>query len=882
MRRRSNRAVQLLGGAALSAILASLASPVLAQGAQAETVEEVVVTGTMIRGVAPVGTNVIGVNEEQIQKLGAVSTQQVLAQIPTITSQFNRTPSTVTGIGATTQRPNIRNLGGAGGNTTLVLIDGRNVVGAGILMTTPDSSILPPSVLQRVEVMADGGSSLYGADAVGGIINYITKRKADGFEVSGHYGVADPGYWAGDLNLTAGTSWTGGSAYVAASYRENSNLTASKRSYPRQDLRPQGGDDFRVTNCAAPNVTVGAVTFAAPGFSAGSLNRCDTSLFDDIVPEERQWGLFGSFSQELSDSLSFNGTAYWSERKTTQANAQLTASGVVVPQTNPFFRRLALGTSETLAFSFSPVLGDYAYSNASLKQWGVTPELTAKLGGDWQLKAMFNYGRSETETFSPLVNPVALALAAAGTTTTTALNPFDLSQTNPAVINAITNYGKGARAIQTLTDVRAIADGPLFSLPGGDVRMAVGAEHQIQTSRANSVDGPPGGFGDLTIKDADRNVTSVFAQVVVPVIGVDNALPLVEGFTLDASIRYDDYSDFGDTTNPKVGFTWQVGAGFSVRGNYGTAFNAPSLADTTGAVDSRAQVLSVSPIRAPTSPITDLFRPTIVLAGGNPDLKPQTADTWSVGVDWKPDFLPMLQAGLTYWSVELEDAITVVPPGFPASLFTVPAFQKFITINPTLAQAQAATAGLVIDGAPSVAALYSPFSSPYAIIDARRKNVGSLYVSGLDFYANYAQPVSFGTVFASVSGTYTLNRESEAYDGAPKTDLLDANVSRLQLGATLGVTWDKLTASATVNHSEGYDVTGAGTQTRTDSFSPVNLAFVYDFGGETWDRDLTLTLNIDNVFDEEVPFLNISPGIGAPVNGSTLGRFVNLGVRKRF
>ena len=218
MRRRSNRAVQLLGGAALSAILASLASPVLAQGAQAETVEEVVVTGTMIRGVAPVGTNVIGVNEEQIQKLGAVSTQQVLAQIPTITSQFNRTPSTVTGIGATTQRPNIRNLGGAGGNTTLVLIDGRNVVGAGILMTTPDSSILPPSVLQRVEVMADGGSSLYGADAVGGIINYITKRKADGLEVSGHYGVADPGYWAGDLNLTAGTSWTGGSAYVAASY----------------------------------------------------------------------------------------------------------------------------------------------------------------------------------------------------------------------------------------------------------------------------------------------------------------------------------------------------------------------------------------------------------------------------------------------------------------------------------------------------------------------------------------------------------------------------------------------------------------------------------------------------------------------------------------
>jgi len=876
---------RLMSGAALVALLAAIASPALGQAAddtgEARALEEVVVTGTLIRGVAPVGTNVVGVDDTQIQSMGAISTQQVLSQIPAVTSQFGFTPRTGADIGSNTQKPNIRNLGGSGGNTTLVLVDGHNVVGAGILSTTPDGNILPPGILQRVEVLADGGSSLYGADAVGGIVNFITRRSFEGFEVSGHYGVAKGGYQAGDVNGIAGASWTGGSGYIALSHRENSNLSASKRNYPRQDLTSRGGSDFRVTTCAAPNVTVGATNYAFPSLVAGPRNLCDLAVYSDIVPEERQDSAFAAVTHDLTDRLSLHATAYLSDRKTTVASAQLTATGVTIPQTNPFFIRVAPGASESVAFSFEPVLGAYAIATSKVDQYGFTPTLTYKVGGDWQVAGMFNYGRSKTVVHTPLVNPIALATAAAGTTAATALNPFNLDQTDAGVLRSITNFENYGRNKQTLTEGRVIADGPLFSMPGGEVRVAVGVDYQHQKSDALSVNNAPGNLTGAATKVATRNVTAVFGQIVVPVVGSENALPLVQAFTIDASLRHDDYSDFGGTTNPRVGFTWEVAGGLSLRGNYGTSFNAPSLADTSGAVDSRAQILAVSPFRAPNSPPTDLFRPTIVLAGGNPDLRPQSADTWSIGADWKPSAFEGFQAGITFWKVKLKDAIIVVPPGFPNSLFTVPAFQQFVTINPTLAQAQAITSGMIVDGAPSIAALFTPFSTPYVIIDARRKNIGSLYVSGLDFYANYSHPTDFGSVFASLSGTYTVNRESEAFSGSGRVDLLDANTSRLQLTGTVGATWDSLTASATFNHRRGYDVTGAGSQTHTGSFTPVNLAFVYAVPGEGWSKDLTLTLNVDNVFNEKAPFLNMSPTL-APVNGSTIGRFANLGVRKRF
>jgi len=601
-----------------------------------------------------------------------------------------------------------------------------------------------------------------------------------------------------------------------------------------------------------------------------------------MIPKETQNSFFGSVTQALTDRIELSVTGYWSDRITKTAGAPLSAAGVTLPSTNPFFRPLNGATSESVDFDFSPITGPNANSRGELKEYGVTPVLTIKLGRDWQAKAMFNYGHSETSIHMPEVNTTALALAAAGTTPATALNPFNLTQTNPAILSAITNFENFATNTQSLSDFRVIADGSLLSLPGGDLRLAVGAEYQRQTSDAFNTDDAVGNLSAGRVKNASRNVKAVFGELLIPVIGAGNAMPLVQAFTIDASARYDDYSDFGHTTNPKIGFTWDVAGGLTLRGNYGTAFNAPSLADTTGAVDTRVQVIPVSPFRAPTSPFTDLFRPTIVLAGGNPNLKPQTADTWSFGGEWKPTYFEGFQAGISYWNIKLKDAIVVAPPGFPTSLFTVPAFQQYATVNPTLAQALAATSGMFVTGAPSVASLFTPFSTPYAILDLRRKNVGNLNVSGLDFHADYTRPTSFGAVFADVSGTYALERKSEA-PGSGQTDLLAANVSRLQVSASAGANYGHFTGTATLNYSAGFDVTGAAPQTQVDSFHPVNLALVYNFDGRSWGRDLTLSLNVDNVFDEKAQFINSAPSaFGALSNGFTLGRFVNIGVRKHF
>ena len=214
-------------------------------------VGEVVVTGTQLRGVAPVGTDVIGVSRADIITTGVTSTDGLLATIPVVTSQFNTVPTVGTTIGISTIRPNIRNIGAAGGTTTLVLMDGHNLVGAGVLQTTPDAGVIPPGALERVEVVADGGSALYGSDAVGGIINFITRKHMEGVE----FGPTPTDVYANNYSTKRGqsplsaTRWGSGSALLSYDYRQNTDLLDANRSYlPPEPHRPEAA----ATSVAGP------------------------------------------------------------------------------------------------------------------------------------------------------------------------------------------------------------------------------------------------------------------------------------------------------------------------------------------------------------------------------------------------------------------------------------------------------------------------------------------------------------------------------------------------------------------------------------------------------------------------------------------------------
>lgn len=855
-----------------------LAVPAVAHAQTAETApeqqditsqtDEIVVTGTLIRGVAPVGTNVVGLSQEDITASGAVSGNEVLAQVPQVTNYFNTVPTVpAASIFFVTQRPNLRDLGGdASGTATLLLIDGHRAVSSGFF-TAPDPDVVPPGLLERVDVIPDGGSATYGSDAVGGVINFITRKRFDGVEASARYGFADD-YYSVDANLTAGKDWGSGSLFASYAFLKHDAILGRDRDYVQQVSTARGF-------CAPGTVVVGGVSYALPGLQANTVSQCDDTDNTTIIPWEERHSVFAGLTQELSDTLTFELKGYFTRRLNTTsfdrnlAGNAASAGGqtVTLTSTNPSYRPVFAGDTrpQEVRFSYAGLVDGFSHTSNDVYQ--ITPSLTAQLGGGWELRVLGSFGEGDTRWRGTGLNGTAqTALLASG-----ALNPYNLAGTLPAVRNQIF-YDTTKNLRQSLTNFRAIADGRLFALPGGDVRLAFGAEYIEEDARTLNFD-----RNVATINaQAGRSVRSAFGEIVVPLVSSLNASGIAQELTLSASGRYDDYSDFGDTFNPKLGLTYRPGDWLRIRANWGKSFNAPSLVDRN-APDTRVIVF-------PFNPLTGSPGTSVILAGGDPTLRPQKADTWSVGADLTP--VDGLRLSATYYNIRLRDQIT-----FPtqALLFT-PAYANVIYYtNPSSAVVQAAIAGQRQEGFPAL--LAGPVST---MIDLRKRNLGFVKQDGIDFDASYRVETGFGSVNASVGGTYTLNRDVKVTPVAPFQDYLTSpGQSRFLLQSTLGATVGGFTARATYSHREGYSlnpVVGATgsrfpAQSRVEGFDTVDLFFAYDVKGQGLLSDLSFTLNVNNLFDQDPPFYNEpSPIFNAAgyTNGSTLGRFIQFGVRKKF
>lgn len=832
---------------------------------------DIVVTGTLLRGIAPTGTNVVDLTAADIAQTGATNANQVLARVPQISSAFGQVPS-LSGLdgGTSIVRPNLRNLGAGGGSTTLVLVDGHRQVDAGILITSPDPDVIPPQVLERVDVVPDGGSSIYGSDAVGGVINFITKRRFDGFQANVRGGVADK-YNTFDTNLTAGKDWESGSAYLSFNYARNTRLLGKDRDYARQ-VSPQTG----TCNPGTVFVTVDGTTtsYGLPGRAAGTVAQCDSTDFVSVIPSVERTSLFGSVYQELGAGISLDVKGFYTRRVTLSANDQnRQGQSVQITSANPYY--VPIGDNDpgvqTVNFSYAGVVSPDI--DNQLDEWGVTPTLTADLDSNWQLRLLGNFQRSTVRQNQAQVDSVIQANAVAGTTLATAFNPYDPGATNASVFNSIVGTER-TRGQQDLINGRAVVDGALFALPGGDVRLAAGGEYIRQTLQNSIV----GTFSGAT--DVGRNVYSVFGEVAVPIFGSGNASPGLESLVLSASGRFDHYSDFGDTFNPKFGATYKPVTWITVRGNWGKSFNAPSLADKNGAPDTRAILIPNSPWTDPNDPASSASRSTILLAGGNGNLRPQKAETWSLGADVRPEFLEGLSLSATYYNIKLRDQIGIIPI-FTGNTF-VSSYAAYVFKNPTLAQALALVGNLPVVGGTSVASLYGTSTGdPYVVLDARRQNLGLLHQDGIDFNASYQQKTGFGSVNASVGGTYTLNRKLAGAADQPFISTLDTpGENRFSLLSTVGFNAGGLTGSLTWTHRAGYDLSPAiGTQNHVEGFDPVDLFLGYDVNGEGLLRDVSFTLTLTNMFDEDPSFYANDPGY---TNGSTVGRLIQFGISKKF
>jgi iron complex outermembrane receptor protein len=895
------------------------------------TLNEVVVTGTLLRGVAPTGTNVLGVTPQDVQVSGAATAIQLLQTIPQSAS-FNTLQSPPGGFNtATSNRPNLRNLPGAstsGSASTLVLLDGHRLVGMGVTSTSPDPDVIPPGIIERVEVVPDGGSAIYGSDAVGGVINFITRKNFNGFDADARYGFGDNGYRTFDANATFGRSWDSGSAYLSYNYAKNDPIFGRDRDYVKTYPQTVAGIPFPVTSlfCSPGNVQnllAGGTNYALP-FTTGTAvantaNQCDLSGDVTIYPRQERNTVFAGLSQDLTSSLKLDVRAFYTRR------TLFSSLGVNNPQSpvfvssipgisgltfSPFVRSHFVNPSDSfeiqeLSFQWGPPEG--SQQHVYMKTWGIAPTLTADLGHGWQARGLLNYGESRTESHTSQFNTTGLTNAiAAGE-----FNPYDPASSTAAGLEAASNFETYGLARQFLFNPRIIADGDLFNLPGGAVKLAVGAEYAKQGFDSQTGAIVPGtqntGYAGLfsgstvlipaaaplPVAKLRRDVESVFGELSVPIIGASNRMTGAEELTLSVSGRFDHYSDFGSTTNPKIGVTYKPLEWVKVRGSWGKSFVAPSLADSNLATTTSITYLANPPsiFLPPANLVANGTYPAIkpgqsiaVLLGNVPGIAPQKAKTYSIGVDVEPPMIDRLKLSLTYWKIDYTGIIGI--PNFTNQSLFWGSFGSFIDVNPTTAQINAINSLVnVTNGVPCAP---QP-TCLYAILDARKTNLGIYKPDGLDFAINYSYPTGFGALDFNLSGSYTLHIDQAAVSTLPLVDSSVTDTSRFRMRADLGAQISALRADLVVNYNSGYDLGSpvglAPQQTSVSGFTTVDLFGRYDFPGEGMSKDLSLTLNVSNLFDVSPPVFrtqSIVLSTSGFANGGTAGRLVQLGVSKKF
>lgn len=904
-------------GVAMPSLALALTAALLPGVAQAQAADEdstaqdeIIVTGTLLRGVAPVGSPLISVGQGKLLESGATTSNELLATIPQVTNFFNTVPIQALATAVNQMqvtRPNLRSLSSpsAATSATLVLVDGHRVAGVGVNQSTIDPDLIAAGAIERVEVVTDGGSATYGADAVGGVINFITRKRFDGLKIDARYGFAD-NYYTLDTNVTAGKDWGSGSLYASYSYSKNDMIFGRDRDFISGKDYSTATPTLKGRQCNTPNVTMpGAFNFATfsfgpsvnyayPNGGAGSFNGCDPTDNKSFIPAAERHGAVVGLYQDLSDAASINVKAFYSQRKT-RGTDELTGN-FTVTSANPYMfvpAGLARPAQETVNLSFAPLLGvDSAPFGTMAQEWGANAELTVALNDNWQARTLLNYSRSNSSYFLNTVNNTALAAAGAGSTAATAINPFNLAGTNPSVIAAITNYAIQGQARDELFTARSIIDGRLLTLPGGDVRVAVGYEFLRDNFTQRFTSGAPiGALGTMPYTGYGRSIHSVFGELQIPVVGDGNAMTGIRSLVLSASGRYDHYSDVGGTFNPKLGMTYKPFDGLALRGNWGTSFNAPSPLDQLGSLRNSIGAFPFLPFIRPedNGKIGFFGGYTIGLQGSNPGLKPQTADTWSIGADLDPPSIPGLHASVSYYHVKFKDLLGTPTPdagifaNFPANATT--------GLNGLSAAVVRAFAAQDPNGLSVVNPVIAANQLIYALIDFRVGNYGVLKVSGLDFSANYQHDTSFGSIDAGVAGNYQLSRKTQTSASAPVVNQLIAIAAsgqnatpRLQLQTSLGATIGNLRAQATLNHSSGFAVARSlqRPQDKVGSYDTVNLFFKYDMPADSGlAKDLSFSLNVNNAFNTSPPAYLSTPDSGY-ANGFTLGRLVMLGVAKKF
>lgn len=850
----------------------------------------IIVTGTNINGVGPTGSDMIVFDREDIDNTGLATTQQILQTLP---QAFGGGPAedTISGreVGSNIAFSAGVNLRGLNAGSTLVLVNGRRQAGAGTQAAFIDVSSIPASAIERIEVLPDGASAIYGSDAIGGVVNIILRDDYDGAETRARFGTVTEGsadeYLASQL---LGASWDTGNILASYEYYKRGSLAHSDRDFAADgDLTSFGGDNFNEP-FGNPGTILNPFTlsaaFAIPAGQDGtsltpaalvdlSVNPDAVNLqnsFDgrDLLPSQERHSGFLSLRQVASERVELSTEWRYSNRKFTRSEGP-SVQTLFVPSSNPFF-------VDPFGFGFSFVGYNIAEDVGTPVSSGETETLNGVIasridaGAGWRVDVHGAYGREESFLGQTnVVDQIALSFALADPNPLTAFNPFGEGSNSPAAtIDGI----RGFSTIDAVSDIwtaNVTANGPLFSIPGGDVSLAFGGDFRhegLETSFLSSSGSTVGAF--------DRNIYAVFGEVFIPLVGEANAAPGMRRLEVSAAGRFEDYSDFGSSANPKIGAVWSPFEGLLFRGSFSTSFKAPGLRQ----LDETGNTAFITPLIDPTSPIG--FTSTLLLLGNNSDLREETATSWTAGFEFTPPQVEGFAAELTYFDIDFDNRIDTPNTIANAILGQEDRFGSVITRSPTQAQLDAACGGAEFLGDP--ATCVAGFVG--AITDFRLNNAAETKVSGLDFNARYGFETNFGTIDLSVNGTYLLDFQ-EGFGSAQPLEELVATVNHpidFRMRNNISWSYEGFGVSVFVNYADSYRDDVSIPERSIDAWTTVDLNVSYrtgDRAANKWLRGLTASVSVINLFDEDPPFVNTLGGYDR-ANADPLNRFISFELTK--
>ncbi len=884
---------RILLGASLSLpFAASMLSSVQAAEPEVDEIEEVTVTGSRVRGSQPVGSAVIALDRDDITSSSGVTVDRILKEIPQNfdlgVSENSRGQS---GGAGNIVYSNTVNLRGIGPYATLVLIDGHRVTNN---TRSTDPSVMPTLGVERIEVVADGASAIYGSDAIAGVVNVIPRRTLDGVEVFGRAGFADAGGFSETVFGGAwGKVWDRGQVMLAYEHADRDNLEGEDRDYFRANQTAFGGRDYRTTRCNPGTLRIGTTTYAMPtagltaanvaSLAAGTSNRCDEVVGQDLFPEQQYDTVGATFTQEINDRFTVFADGFFSQRDFKRGAAFATAT-LTVPQTNAWFVRPVgfTGASYQIDYSF---INDLPANDSigSAMSWQLTPGVRIKLARDWQVEALLGYGKTEDDsrTFNG-TNNAALTAALASTDPNAAFDPYGLGRTAASIRALVANQIFFAPTNGDFKGYELRANGTLATLAGGNLGLAAGLERQDIGAALGSARGAPG--APLVFRNFNRQVDSAYAELLIPFFGASNARPGLQQLQLNAALRYDDYSDVGDTTNAKFGLSWMPVQNLTLRASRGTSFRAPLISQIYG----NSNNLFAQNYQNPAGGATI---PGVALSGANLALGPEEATTWSAGFDWEP--LANLRFSMTYFDVNYESQVE----GYLGNLAILAREADFAGTGIILRGTAARDRVLQLLGQGiTLAGGTFPGGSPNNVtlfVDGRSQNLGVSNTRGIDFQINYVLPATdIGTFNFSASGTQLRDYDVAITAAAPLIDRLNTIFNPLKTKLRLGAGWNRgpLQASLMISRVNSYQNNAVTPAEGVDSYTPVDVTFGWDLGslGDSMLLDgLRLGLEARNALDDDPPYVNIAPGPngsgGYDASASNpVGRLFALSLRKKW